>query len=72
MVSPKFIEHADAPLSADELAGDRAASAQTSDPLDKPDIADTSLPASEGHMADDPDDRGSGFSEAIVTRLPPG
>ena len=72
MASPKFTENSDVPLSADELAGDRAASAQTSDSLDKPDIADTSLPASEGHMADDPDDRGSGFSEEIVTRLPPG
>lgn len=37
---PKFTENADAPLSAEELAGDRAASAQTTDPLDAP-LGDT-------------------------------
>lgn len=69
---PKLTENAATPLSSEELAGDRAASAQDTDPLDKPDTADTSLPASEGHMHDDPDDRPVGGGEEIVTKLPPG
>ena len=70
--APNFTANADAPLKADELAADRAASPQTTDPLDKPDLADTSLPASEGHMATDPDDTPAGGAEEMLTRLPPG
>ena len=70
---PKFTENTAAPLSAEELANDRAASAQTTDPLDKP---DTERSAS--------DDRGVGDGSADVeareeqvvakslTMLPPG
>ena len=69
---PKFTANAAAPLSAEELEGDRAASPQTTDPMDKPDTADTSRPASEGHLADDPDDKPAGGGEEMLTRLPPG
>lgn len=69
---PPLTENADAPLSSDELEDDRAASPQDTDPLDRPDLANTSLPASEGHMSDDPDDSSARSVEADITLLPPG
>jgi hypothetical protein len=70
--SPNLTENADKPLSSDELAGDLAVSSQSTDPLDKPDTANTSLPASESGMNDDPDDRPAGGGEEMLTKLPPG
>ena len=69
---PTLTENAATPLSSDELAADKAASGQSTDLLDKPDTANTSLPASEAGTTTDPDDRHVGGGEAIVTLLPPG
>ena len=67
---PKFTDNSDAPLSAEELAGDRAASSQTTDPLDAPDFPDDG-PASESGMAGDHGDTAHDI-EADITLLPPG
>ncbi|TRW17420.1 hypothetical protein [Glacieibacterium frigidum] len=69
---PKFTENADAPLSVEELAGDRAASGQTTDPLDAP------LGDDEERTHDDPDgtadleEREDTVVQNSLTMLPPG
>ena len=77
MASPptSLTENAATPLSSDELAGDRAASGQTTDPVDKPG-GGTTQPASESGMADggieELEDREEAALDLSVTRLPPG
>ena len=73
MASPptSLTKNAGTPLSSDELAADRAASPQSTDPLDKPGAGDTSI-VSEDKLTDDEDEsRGRGIEEAL-TMLPPG
>jgi hypothetical protein len=62
-------EEALAPLSAEELADDLAKSPQA-EPRGIPEADDWHRPGDE-HVGD-VDDAQPGFSEAIVTRLPPG
>jgi len=72
---PKFTENADTPLSAEELASDRATSGQTTDPLDKPDGVDTGRPASEDAGEDgsaDIERREAQVVGKAITMLPPG
>jgi len=72
---PKFTENTDAPLSAEELAVDRATAGQTTDPLDAPE-GDTSRPASEddeiGDGSADLEEREDAVVENSLTMLPPG
>jgi hypothetical protein len=72
---PKFTENAAAPLTAEELAGDRATSGQTTDPLDKPHDADTGRLASEATGEDgsaDVEEREAQVLAKAITMLPPG
>ena len=73
---PDFTENADRPLSSDELAADRAASPQGTDPVDSPDNL-----ADESESGDDFEDNGSiedladdeqDVVDTALTRLPPG
>ena len=71
---PDLTANSDRPLSADELEGDRAASPQATDPLDKPNDGHDG-PASESGMADDGEDledREQDVVDTALTRLPPG
>ena len=70
---PDFTENADQPLSSDELAADRAASPQGTDPVDS--LAD------ESEGGDDFEDNGSiedladdeqDVVDTALTRMPPG
>ena len=68
---PKLTENASTPLSSDELAGDRAASAQTTDPLDKPAAGESDRAADEGSMTDQADAAAPRI-EGDIALLPPG
>ncbi len=78
MASPptSLTQNAATPLSSEDLAADRAASAQTTDPLDKPETGDTSRPASESGMAGggqkELEDREQTALDTSLTQLPPG
>lgn len=68
---PDFTANADAPLSVEELTDDLAKSSQAGVPGNDPEADDWHRPGDE-HLGDDSDGEQPRFSEAIVTRLPPG